>query len=114
MTDRLLAARAASAERIADMTAELAAVAAASTDANLDDEHDPEGATVAFERQQLAAALDAARSRLADLDAALARTADGNYGICQRCGSPIAEERLDALPAAVLCAPCASATARGR
>ena len=38
-----------------------------------DDEHDPEGATIAFERAQLAALLDQARQHLADLDDALDR-----------------------------------------
>ena len=39
---------------------------------NADDEHDPEGATIAFERQQVVALLEQARRRLADVEAALA------------------------------------------
>jgi RNA polymerase-binding transcription factor DksA len=67
----------------------------------------PEGATIAFERQQVAALLVAARQRLADVDAALARRAEGGYGTCADCGRPIAPERLAARPAARTCIDCA-------
>jgi DnaK suppressor protein len=82
-------------------------VVAASRSSNADDEHDPEGATIAFERQQLAALLDQARRRLADVEAALERRAAGGYGICESCGRPIAPERLAARPAARTCIDCA-------
>jgi DnaK suppressor protein len=72
-----------------------------------DDEHDPEGHTIAFERQQIAALLRDARTRLADLDAALARIEEGSYGTCADCGERIGEERLRALPGAVRCFDCA-------
>lgn len=72
-----------------------------------DDEHDPEGATIAFERAQTAALLRQAREELAALDAAAARVRDGAYGVCVRCGGPIAEGRLEALPAATTCIACA-------
>ena len=81
---------------------------AASRDSNADDEHDPEGATIAFERQQVVALLDQARRRLADVDAALAHRESGDYGICETCGRPIAPERLAARPAARTCIHCAS------
>jgi RNA polymerase-binding transcription factor DksA len=72
-----------------------------------DDEHDPEGHTIAFERQQVAALLRDARSRLAQLEHALARLEDGTYGRCEVCGEPVSEERLAALPAAARCIGCA-------
>jgi RNA polymerase-binding transcription factor len=99
--------RAAVVAQIATLTGEFDAVVAASRSSNADDEHDPEGATIAFERQQVAALLAAARQRLADVDAALARRADGSYGTCQTCGRPIAPERLAARPAARTCITCA-------
>jgi DnaK suppressor protein len=74
-----------------------------------DDEHDPEGATIAFERAQLAALLDQAQSHLAGLDQALSRLREGRYGRCERCGQPIAPARLAARPAARTCITCASA-----
>lgn len=42
------------------------------------------------------------------IDAALARIADGSYGECVKCGEPIAEARLKLLPATPLCAKCAA------
>ena len=80
---------------------------AASRASNADDEHDPEGATIAFERQQVAALIEAARRRLADVDAALARREAGGYGVRESCGGPIAPERLAARPAARSCIGCA-------
>ena len=38
-----------------------------------------------------------------EIDEALARIDAGTYGICAVCGKPIPEERLDAVPYAVLC-----------
>ncbi|MBB3085374.1 TraR/DksA family transcriptional regulator [Geodermatophilus sabuli] len=105
--ERLAEERAAVLAQIAALTAEFDAVVAASRSSNADDEHDPEGATIAFERQQVAALLDAARRRLADVDAALARRETGDYGTCEDCGRPIAPERLAARPAARTCIDCA-------
>ncbi|MFI5066084.1 MAG: TraR/DksA family transcriptional regulator [Streptosporangiales bacterium] len=73
-----------------------------------DDEHDPEGATIAFERAQLAALLEAAQDHLGDLDEALARLREGRYGTCENCGRPIGAGRLAARPAARTCIACAS------
>jgi DnaK suppressor protein len=94
--------------RIASMTGELQAFAIASAGSNLDDEHDPEGATIAFERAQFTALLSRAQSHLDDIDAALLRLSGHGYGICQRCGNPIADERLAALPATSVCFSCAA------
>ena len=105
--DPLLAERDAALASIAALTGEFDAVVAASKASNADDEHDPEGATIAFERQQVAALLDAARRRLADAEAALARRAEGAYGVCETCGGPIGAERLAARPAARTCIACA-------
>jgi RNA polymerase-binding transcription factor DksA len=107
VSDPLEAEREAAQVQVAALTAELDAVVAASRGSNADDEHDPEGATIAFERQQLAAVLDAARRRLADVDAALARRAAGRYGISESCGRPIAPARLEARPAARTSIDCA-------
>lgn len=41
-----------------------------------------------------------------EIDAALVRIDAGTYGVCGSCGKPIPEERLDAVPYAVLCVPC--------
>jgi RNA polymerase-binding transcription factor DksA len=76
-------------------------------DVGNDDEHDPDGSTIAFERAQLMALRRAAVAELGELDAALTRLDDGTFGTCTGCGEPIAPERLDALPAASTCVSCA-------
>ena len=101
-------ARAAASERIAELTRDIDRVVAATADANTDDEHDPEGATIAFERAQTAALRDRATERLTELDEALARLAAGDYGRCERCGEAVGTDRLAARPAARLCITCAS------
>ena len=111
-TDDLDRTRAGALAQIDALTREFDEVVAASRSSNADDEHDPEGATIAFERQQVAALLDQARRRLADVDAALARAAAGDYGRCAECGQPIAAERLAARPHARTCITCASRPAR--
>ena len=81
---------------------------AASRDSNADDEHDPEGATIAFERAQLVALLKQATADLDELDEAVRRVDEGTYGVCERCGRPIAPARLEARPAARRCVGCAA------
>ncbi|MEV6843207.1 TraR/DksA C4-type zinc finger protein [Actinoplanes sp. NPDC051411] len=86
---------------------DLASVFEASRSSNADDEHDPEGATIAFERAQLTATLAATRQRAAELRAALVRHDEGGYGICERCGRPIPAARLEVRPDARTCVTCA-------
>jgi RNA polymerase-binding transcription factor len=107
MSDPLGAERAAALAQIEALTREFDAVVAASRSSNADDEHDPEGATIAFERQQVVALLDQARRRLADVEAAIRSVEAGIYGICETCGRPIAAERLAARPSARTCIDCA-------
>ena len=107
MNDPLGEERTAAQEQIAALTREFDSVVAASQSSNADDEHDPEGATIAFERQQVVALLEQARRRLADVEAAIRAVEGGVYGICETCGRPIAPERLAARPAARTCIDCA-------
>lgn len=93
---------------LASLTDEYADVVAASRDTNADDEHDPEGATIAFERSQVDALVRQTRQHLTELEAAEARLADGTYGTCESCGRPIAAARLEARPVARECIDCAS------
>jgi len=102
----LAAARERALARLASLEREFAGIVDAARDAGADDEHDPEGATLAFERQHVAALADAARVDLAEIQAALARLADGSYGTCQACGQQISPERLAARPAARTCVGC--------
>lgn len=84
----------------------MALITAARQD-NTDDEHDPEGVTLAFERSQESTMVRLAQERVALAAEALARIDAGTYGICTSCGSPIAVERLEARPSAALCIDCA-------
>lgn len=93
--------------RITSLTERFDAIVAGSEFTTDDDEHDPEGSTIAFERSQVQSLLTDARRELEELDAAEARIDAGTYGICAKCGRPIAEERLDALPTATKCIDCA-------
>ncbi|BCJ37277.1 DnaK suppressor protein [Actinocatenispora thailandica] len=104
--DELLRLRASAAIEAATLDRELTELFVASRDSNADDEHDPEGATIGFERAQLTALLAATRERIGEIDAALRRVDAGSYGVCERCGQPIAEERLAARPAARCCITC--------
>ena len=93
---------------LADLTRGHRDIVAAAVDSNLDDEHDPEGATIAFERAQVDALIVQARHRLAEVDAARARLDSGSYGRCLACGGAIAPARLEARPTARTCITCAS------
>lgn len=99
--------RAETEQRATALEAGFDAVVEAASDVATDDEHDPEGHTIAWERQQIAGLLDAARSTLAAIDAAEARLADGTYGICAQCACSISDARLAALPTAETCVGCA-------
>ena len=79
----------------------------ATRESNADDEHDPEGATIAFEREQLTAMLTRVRQLGADLEHALAGLDEGSYGVCERCGQAIDPARLEVRPQARLCIGCA-------
>jgi DnaK suppressor protein len=103
----LQAERADALRRVAALEREFAGLAEAASAGGTDDEHDPEGATLAYERQHTAALLASAREQVAAVDAALARLAAGRYGVCERCGQPIGEDRLAARPAALTCVRCA-------
>jgi len=105
--EALLAERERARDLVAGLEREFAGLAEAASAAGTDDEHDPEGATLAFERQHAAALLEAAREQVAAADAALRRLAEGRYGVCDRCGQPIGAERLAARPAAATCVRCA-------
>jgi DnaK suppressor protein len=104
----LLAERERAVRRVAVLEREFADIAEAASAGGADDEHDPEGATLAFERQHAAALLEQARENLAAIDAALEAVRAGRYGTCARCGQPVGDDRLAARPAALTCIRCAA------
>lgn len=104
--------RAEAAERVSALERELASALEAAAEGTADDEHDPEGSTTAFERQQVAAVLEQVRERLGALDVALRRLGEPGFGLCERCGRPIAPGRLAARPWATTCVECAARVRR--
>ena len=106
--DLLDAEKAATLARIAALEAEFDDIVAATAEANSDDEHDPEGSTIAFERSRVSALLVQARALLEELEAAQVRLVSGRYGICDQCGKAIPFDRLSALPTARTCVGCRS------
>jgi RNA polymerase-binding transcription factor DksA len=107
---RLEAERDRAMTRITELDRDFAGIVASAADGTCggDDEHDPEGATVAYERQHVAALRARARASLADVGVALRKLDDGRYGECDRCGQPIGDARLAARPAALTCVRCAA------
>lgn len=93
--------------RLAGLEREYAGVLESAGQAGTDDEHDPDGATLAWEREHVAALLTGAREHLARIQAALTRLDEGRYGLCETCGQPIDPARLAARPATPSCLNCA-------
>jgi DnaK suppressor protein len=104
---RLDAERETATRLLASLTRDFAGIVAASADSNADDEHDPEGSTIAFERSQVVTLIDQARERLDQVAAAVQRVHDGTYGVCESCGAQIPDGRLEARPVARTCVACA-------
>ena len=90
---------------------DITSVNAARLDSNVDDEHDPEGTTIAFELSQASALLEQSRASQLQIDAALARMDEGTYGICAVCATPVPEDRLEARPWTAYCIAHASGKA---
>ncbi len=108
----LEAERAQARARLAALSADFEGLLEAGRSIVADDEHDPEGATLALERAQVTTLAEQARAQLAELERAEARLQDGSYGLCAGCGQEIPLERLAARPTASTCIECASRKAR--
>jgi RNA polymerase-binding transcription factor DksA len=111
---RITAGRADAESRATALAAQVAALAEQQALTTHDDEHDPEGVTIGFERAQILGLLAGARAEVAALDRAASRLGAGVYGRCLTCGRAIPEARLEALPAAETCLDCAGTRRRRR
>lgn len=105
---RLVKERDSTTVRIASLTRQLHTLVESATWTTNDDEHDPEGATSAYERAQVQAMLTQARDEMDEVAQAEQRLRNGTYGICERCGKAISQQRLVALPVARTCIRCAN------
>ncbi|MEU5668017.1 TraR/DksA family transcriptional regulator [Streptomyces longwoodensis] len=106
----LAADRVGTLQQISALSREYEGIVEANALVAVDDEHDPEGSSTAFERAHVASLLSQTREHLHDLDSALERLESGDYGRCEQCGEPIPTERLEVRPAAKTCVRCASPT----
>ena len=67
------------------------------------DQHPGDNGTETFELEKTVSLLEQMEDELQEVEAAFQRVEAGTYGICQTCGRPIGDERLDAMPAARFC-----------
>ena len=113
MADTGVAARRAELEaEKASLRTELAELGGLDGDGLAYDANFADSSQVNAERGETGALVAKLRDLLADVELALAKldgTATPAYGICERCGQPIAEARLEAMPAARRCVACSSA-----
>lgn len=107
---RLEAERQQTLRRLANLTHDFDTVVSGSRDISVDDEHDPEGATIAFERSQVAAFIRQTEHHLEEIHAALQRLDAGGYGTCEGCGGVIDPARLAARPVSRTCIRCAASS----
>lgn len=70
-------------------------------------------ATVTVDREMDFSLEENSYQILGEIDAALERIEGGTFGNCARCGKPIGEERLEAMPYAMLCIECKRLEERG-
>ncbi len=70
------------------------------------DNHLGDAATITFDREMDYSLEENSGHVLAAIDEALKRIEEGTFGTCARCGKPIAEARLEAMPYATKCIDC--------
>jgi RNA polymerase-binding protein DksA len=70
------------------------------------DNHLGETATATLDREIDYSLEENSEHVLRSIDGALQRIRAGTFGICESCGQPISEERLEAIPYATQCIDC--------
>ena len=65
-----------------------------------------DAAAATAERTEVLGLVDSLKGMLDDVDRALSRIEDGNYGTCSQCGKPIGAARLEFRPESTLCVDC--------
>jgi RNA polymerase-binding transcription factor DksA len=96
------------ARQIASLEAVVAGIIDGSELVSTDDEHDPEGATIAYERAQASALLRQARADRDALVVTRRQLEQGQRVVCAVCGRDIDLERVAALPTTSRCVACAA------
>ena len=109
LRDRLRADRITATAAIESTKTAMASFLDSRRDVEVDDEHDPEGGTLAQQFAVSSALLENSRHHLDQINAALAKMTEGRYGSCESCGVAIPLQRLEARPFAAHCIRCAQA-----
>jgi RNA polymerase-binding transcription factor DksA len=94
--------------QIESLEAVVAAIVEGSELVSTDDEHDPEGSTIAYERAQAIALLRQARADREALEATRRQLESARRVVCSVCGQDIDLERVAALPTTDRCVGCAA------
>jgi RNA polymerase-binding protein DksA len=77
------------------------------------DNHLADSATATLDREIDYSLHENSENVLAGINRALERLEEGTFGLCARCGQPIAEERLEAIPWTTKCIDCKRLEERG-
>jgi len=101
--ERLLEERARVTAEIRELRGDLGRSPTEEIDADGASSHLADVASETLDREMDVSLEENAEQLLGHIDAALARVDAGTYGTCERCGKPIDDERLEALPWATLC-----------
>jgi RNA polymerase-binding protein DksA len=99
--------------KVTDAIAYLQAENPGSMDEEIPETGMADTATVTLDREVDYSLEENAAHVLREIDDALKRLDDGTFGTCRRCGKPIGEERLDAMPYVTLCIDCKRLEERG-
>jgi DnaK suppressor protein len=87
----------------ARLTGQISALSVGHEESLAYDENFADSGQVAAEQGENKALLHQLNEQLDEVNRALAKVDDGTYGLCERCGQPIGEARLEAMPATRYC-----------
>jgi RNA polymerase-binding protein DksA len=106
LKQRLLQERQRLEVEVRDLDAELSESLEDSSGESPYDQHMAETAAATLDREIDLTLEENTLATIAQIDRALSKLENGSYGLCDQCGKPIAEERLEAVPFATLCIEC--------
>lgn len=101
--ERLAAERRRLAETLASMTSDAQGQKDSLSELSSYDQHPGDIGTETFEQEKDESIMESVRASLEDIEHALAKLDDGTYGTCEICHQPIAEDRLEVVPATRFC-----------
>jgi len=81
--------------------------------ASADDDDMADVAADIYERGKTISLISSLEDKLHSIEHAMSIATSGQYGLCEVCGQPIPEERLQIMPETTLCVQCASKMEQG-